>query len=524
MRQWVKSGSLLGGVLMVACSPAAKDEPTATDLAAMAESNVEAALRGAHRAGSFIADSTALAEALSPLAGSNEECDYSCDANGNCTENCVTQTNSVTVSDLADDRDSLKASIDDLVKELKEKIFTPENLESESDGTATYLLGPKTFCTVTVSSSSPVPSGGVAGSSASQPAPTTESSLDPDCVDEINRLAPRLRLSSPSSGNVDVALLLTSAKLNPVTLELYQDHAGIVLDLGALKQTLDSAHEDTGSLVSMTGKLGFEVKKNAELDYSLEANVLTDVLIGVKADTGEIASIGLGKSDPTLELRLDGNAKKVTGTLDYGTISVQGPLNAFRDVFDPETYDDAGYPIPRPTYVGALDGLLAGIEASVTLDGNMDRLTLAHLGLGDQTSRLKLDSDVLATLDLNPDAGRHFDLTLEKDPAGTIFTFTPTVDATLALNFAPLAKQLSSIAPEILNNTLHFWFEGQNPSVQKHGDEQLKVLSGTLHYTSSYDATQNVTAAAGSCLSSPGDTTSTSSSSETPAFVVSACQ
>jgi hypothetical protein len=514
---------LLGGVGLVACSPASKNEPTSTDLAAMAESNVEAALRGAHRAGSFLADSAALADALSPLAGSSEQCDYSCDANGNCSDTCVTQTQTVTVADLQDDRDSLNQSIDDLVKELKEKIFTTDNLESESDGTATYLLGPKTFCVVTTTSSTsaPPPVGGAGTSSTAQP-PMTQSSIDPDCAKQINSLQPRLRLSSPSAGNVDVALLLTSSKYNPVTLELYTDHAGIVVDLGDLKKTLDAAGEDTGSLASMVGKVGFEVKKNAELDYSLQLNVLEDVVVGVRAATGEIADVGLGKSVPTLELRLDGNTKKLTGTMDYGAITAQGPLNAFRDTFDPETYDAFGNPVPRPTYVGAVDGLLAGIEASVTLDGNADRLTLQHLGLGDQTSRLKVDSDVIAAVDLNPQAQRHFDLTLAKDPGGTIFTFSPTLDATVLLNFAPLAKQISDIAPELMNDTLHFWFDGQNPSLQKHGDDQVKVLTGTLNYTSSYDPTQNVTAAAGSCISSPSDTTS--SSSNTPALVVGACK
>ena len=520
MEQWAKQGALLVGGFLVACGPTTKDEPTSTDLAAMAEANVEQGLRGAHQSGSFVADSTALADALSPLAGSTTDCSTNCTANGVCTETtCTTESSSVTVADLQSDRDNLNQSIDDLVKTLKEKIFTADNLESSSNGTATYLLGPKTLCGSTTSESSTVPSNSSGGSSGSAQPSTSPPALDPDCVDEANRLQPRLRLSSPSSGNVDVELLLTGSKLNPATLELYRDHMAVVLDLGALKQTLDTAREDTGSLASMTGKIGLELKQNAALDYSLAFNVLEDVSLGVRAETGELASYGVAKSEPMLELRLDGSAKQVTGSVDFGALTAAGPLNAFRDSIDPERYDVLGDPIPRPTYTGAVAALVAGLEASVTLDGRADRLTFAHLGFGDRTSSIKVDDDVIAAFDLNPDAQRHFDLTLAKDPAGTVFTFAPSLDATVLLNFAPLASQFDSLAPETLNNTLHLWFEGQNPSLQQHGDEQVKVVAGTLHYTSSYDPTQNVTAAAGSCLASDA-----AGSTDTPAFVVSACQ
>lgn len=502
MNEWVLTrAAVMGGLILVACGPktSGDDEPTASDLAAIAEGNVERALRGTVTAGGFVADSSTLANSLGFMGG--ETCtDQPC-TNGVCPPaDCVSDP--VTVDDLRQSREDMSSSIDSLMKTLREKIFTEENLESESDGAATYRLGPKALCGSSGDSASPgTSSGGPA------PAPQTQgdSGLDPDCVDLVNRLEVRLRLSSAGSDNVDVALLLTPDKRNPATLELYADHVGVVANLGEIKGTLDALGEDTGSLVSLAGKLEFELKRNAELDYSFLASVLEDVKIGERQDSGETMLIGVGKSIPTVEVRLDGNARTVTGTLDVGPITVSGPLNGFRDLFDPEEYDANGLPIPRPVYQGTVDGLLAGIEAGVTLDGSKDKLTLDHLGLGDQTSTLKVDQNVIAALDVNPNAGRHFDLSLEKQDNGTLATFMPTLDVSVLLKFAPLMAQIQNISPALLDNALHFWFDGTNPSIQT-GNDQLRIVNGTLHYTDMYDPTHDLTATAGSCVTTDADT------------------
>jgi len=498
MNHWVLTrAAVLGGLILVGCGPKTSDddEPTASNLAALAQNNVERALRGTVTAGGFVADSTTIANSLGFMGG--ESCtDQPC-VNGVCPPSeCVQEA--VTVDDLRQSREDMNESIDSVMKTLREKIFTKENLESETDGAATYRLGPKSLCG---SASTPT-----TGSSSGTPAPAAQNDpgLDPDCVDLVNRLELRLRLSSAGGDNVDVAVLLTPEKRNPATLELHTDHVGVVVNLGEIKGTLDALGEDTGSLVSLVGKLDFELKRNAELDYSFLASVVEDVKVGVRQDSGETMHVGVGKSIPTFELRFDGNARTVQGTLDVGAITVDGPLNAFRDVFDPEQIDPSGNPVPRPVYQGAVEGMLAGIEAGVTLDGANDKLTLDHVGLGDQTSTLKVDQNVVAALDVNPAAGRHFDLALEKQGSGTLATFMPTLDVSVLLKFAPLLAQIPDLSPSLLDNALHVWFDGTNPSIQT-GNDQLRVVSGTLHYTDAHDATQDITAATGSCVTTDGE-------------------
>jgi hypothetical protein len=497
---------------MVACGGKTDDDETSgSDLAALAESNIEHALRGAHGAGSFLADSATVADSLGSLGGGSETCTYECTPDGLCQDVCTTVP--VTVADLQQDRDDLSDGIDDVMKTLREEIFTSENLESEGGGTATYLLHPKTLCSSTTSSvdtpgtGAPAPAG--TGGSGTTTAPPPEPELDPDCVDEINRIQPRLRLSSPSAGNVDVEILLTSSHLNPVTIELHQDHAAIVVDLAETKATLDAAGEDTSSIAQMAGKFGLGIYKNGNLDYSLRASIIDAITLGITNDAGEAINYALGASDRMLELRLDGNQKKVTGSLDYGTMTIAGPLNAFKDSFAPVEYDPVtGLPIERPNYTGAIEYFLAGIEGSATFDGATDKLSFTHLGLGDASSTLKLDGTALAQIDVNPNNGRHFDLSVEDQPDGTVVGFSPTLDVSAMLNFAPLAAQIPDIAPDVLSNTIHLWFDGTNPSVQDHGD-QLKVLSGTLNYTSSYDPSLNFSASAGQCIGGSVDASTT---------------
>jgi hypothetical protein len=509
----------LGGLLLGACGPQTDDgdEPSAQDLAAIAQRNIEQALRGTHRAGSFLADSAMLADSLGALAGSSTTCSQACDANGCAAEECVTTKETITVDDLHESRDDLNDSIDDLMQALRDKVFTAENLEAEGDGSATYLLGPKFWCAPLIEDSPP-PSSGSGGSASNVGQPGTPA-LDPDCVDEAKRLQIRLRLSSPSDDNVDVALLLTASKQNPATLELYTNHVGVTVDLGEIKDTLDALGEDTGSITSLVGKLGFSLKRNAELDYSFLASVLEDVKVGSQNDAGADAVYGIGKSVPTFELRFDGNARKITGTLDVGAVTAEGPLNAFRDFFDSEEYDDFGEPLPRKNYQGTLHALLAGLEAGVAFDGSSDALTLTHVGAGDQSSTLKLDQNTLLQLDVNPAAGRHFDLGIAKAGSETRLTFLPTLDTRAVLKFAPLASQIADISPTLLDNTLHLWFDGQNPSVETR-DDALRVVGGTLNYTDAYEPSNDFTAAAGSCIADAdgGD------SSSAAQFVVTTCQ
>jgi hypothetical protein len=506
---------VVGSLPLAACGPTTTDSDDdggpGTDLAKLAIDNTEHALLGAHSAGSFIADSQTFADAFSSLGG--ESCETTdCFGDAACVPETVCTPNEVTIADLQDQRTELRDGIDDFIQYLRDDVFAKAHVESSTASSITYHLGPEVLC----EDQTEIPDGSGA-------APSTTPTYDPECVDQSNRLQVRLKLTLASAGNVNLAVILTEAKRNPVNFELYRDHVGVSTDLQEVKATLDAAGEDTTNIPTLEGRIGFELRRNAELDWSFLANVFQNVVIGiVDDDTGEQVRVGVGASAPSSELRLNGNARNILGAIDYGAISVSGSLNAFRDSFDEAEYDPiTGEELPRPTYTGNVEAMIAGYEGSVTFDGATDHLTLTGLGLGNVASTLKWNEQILAQFDLNKDAGRHFDLGYQKTNAGSEFTFSPTFDSLVSLNFAPLANQIPDISPSLMNDTIHVWFDGQNPKIEV-TDEQVKVVSGTFNVTSTATPDANLTVSPGMCLVESGATEPTNEAIGT--LTTGACQ
>jgi hypothetical protein len=489
---------------LVACGPTTTESGdddgagTGPDLAKIAIANTEHALVGSHSAGSFIADSQTFADAFSSLDG-GEDCESSgCSGTDPaCVPTEVCTPDEVTIAELQETRTDLREAIDEFITNLRDEIFAPANLESKTASSATYRLGPSVLCAEVVEP-------GVPGEP--PPAAPTTPMYDPECVDEANRLEVRLRLTLASPGNVDMAVQLTAAKRTPVTFELHQDHLQVSSDLAEVKATLEAAGEDTSAIPTLEGKIGFELRQNAEIDWSLLGHVYQNVVVVVENDAAEQVRVGVGASSPATELRLNGNAKNILGSIDYGAISVGGPLNAFRDSFDEVEYDPlTGDEIPRPTYTGNVELMLAGYEGSVTFDGSTDHLALKGLGMGDVASTLKWNDQILAQFDLNPMNGRHFNLGYQKTNAGSEFTFSPTFDALIRLNFAPLANQITDISPSLLDDNIRLWFDGQDPKIEV-TDEQVKVVTGTFNLTSTATPEANLSVPAGMCIVSSGAT------------------
>jgi hypothetical protein len=497
--------------LLALCSPALvacgkTDEPdpvSAQNLALTAQQNVERTLRGAHDAGSFLAESGVLAKLLS--TGSESDCApvAPCPPGGTCLpadpDPCETE-DSVQTEDLAEAREDMREAIDDLVQTLREEIFTDANLESADNRSATYLLGPNVLCDEdeSVSEAAPPPASG-----ATLPPPEPE--VDTECIEQAQRLQPRLQLTSPREGDVDVALLLGAERRNAITIELGKTRVGVVLDLGELKGTLDSLDEEIEGLAAMDGKLGLELVRNAALDYSVRLNVFEQLALSLVDDDNQRIAVSLAPSKPTVELRFDGNTRKVSGTYDYGAFELAGPLNAFREFFDEEDdeFDASGDPVPRKSYTGDIALFVAGYDGKVVLDGSQDQLNLTGLGLGDATSTLKFNGTTIASVDLNPATGRHFDLSIEQREQNgeerTRLGFAPGLDLTVLLNLMPLANQITDIPDYALGDTLRLKFDGATPSLQAEED-QLRVLSGTLSATSTRVPSANLNVPAGSCL------------------------
>ncbi len=508
-RRWMT----LPTVVLVACSTDPGDdgessgrpervEISSQGAALTAQENTEAALRGVLNAGAFLAESTTMAESLSSVAGSSSESCYTeavpcadCESGVLYEEVCDVEEEEVTTADLEEARQDMHDALDELLSFLREDVFTPDNLESEDATEAVYLLPASILCDDEDSGadpgSSPVvtPDGQITGDVVAIEAEAEEGE---SCEESVERLQPRLRLSSPGEGDVDVDFLLTDERRNPMSFQLYTDRVGVTVDLGELKATVEAAGEDLEGVQELDGEVGLELVRNSATNYSLRLNVLRDLVVA-GGDADETVELMVAASSPTMELNVDGDAKALTGTINYGAINVAAPLSAF---MDDEEYDEAGNLLPPKTYTGMIDAVLGGLNGSLTFDGTTDVLTLENLGLGDVSTTVSHDGNTLISVDVNPDDGRRFDLQIEEGEVSPTLTFSPTLDVRLGLGFTHIADQVDDIPTAFLDDTIRLWFEGNEPSVE-FADAGLKVASGTLHLES---ASENVSVESGMCL------------------------
>ena len=500
-------------------------EISSTSAALTATENSERALQGVLDAADFLASSTSIAETLNAFGGSSVACEGTaapCSGDAiTCPTVETTCTTETSEADLEATRQELREAAADWVRELRERILIEENLESETSTEAIYLLGPSTLCDELPAADT-----------------TTEPELDADCVEQVNRLQPRLRLTSPNEGDIDVTLLLGEARRSPVTVQLYHSSLGLSADLGQIFALSRDLGEDLEGVESLAGVLQLQLVQNQPRDYSLELNVLEALSLEMSSE-GDTLSASLGASSPAWHVRVDGNARSLSAGIDLALLKLVGPLRLFADGFadDSATGDGGGStgdafaplpePIPEPTepvYTGIVELFMAGLSGTVTYTAESDVLELEDLGFGDSTSTLKHDGNTLFALDFNQLEGRRVNLVIEPAGDGAKISVTPTFDLKMALAFHHVADQFDDLASYLLDDTLRVWFDGDAPVVEA-TDGQLRVVSGTLNLESSATPSENLSVTAGMCLIDVEATTETTVGEHPFAsFAASACE
>jgi hypothetical protein len=491
-------------------------EISSTQAALTASENAELALQGVIEASEFLASSTSIAKTLNAFGAGGETCESSgtfCPTGADCPAvETVCTTDEISEEDLEEARQEIREGAQDLVRHLRERVLIEANLESSTSTSATYRLGPDVLC-----------SGDSEFSESSDDAPAgtrgvdSHAELDSDCVDEVTRLEPRLMLTSPREGDVDVTLQLGADRHSPLTLELYRGSLGVRLDLDESVEVARDSGEDLEGLRELSGLLEWRLVRNAARDFSFELNVLEPVSAVLESE-GDTLTTSLAATSPACNVRINGSTNTLSAGLDLGTLRVMGPLRLFADLFQRgDSVDDAGVPggsfdavpLPEPEpetreYMGVIELLLAGLSGTVSYTANSDVLSISDLGFGDSTSTLKHDGNTLLGLDLNALSGRRVNLEISPSESGAEIRISPTFDLKLALAFEHIADQFDGIADYLMNDALHFWFEGESPAIEV-SDEQLRVTSGTLHLDSQAEPSVAVRVDTGMCLGEAED-------------------
>ncbi len=476
--------------------------------------NAEAALNGMLDSGSFLAESKSLAETLSALGMGRTECtsEYvSCDDLAACTPGFVETCDRTPMSDedLAQGRAELREGVAEMIAFLKEHVFIEANLDHEltTSTHVTYRLGADVWCADQ-------------GDDVSDPQPTgagldETNELDATCVENIEKAKPRVRLSQPREGDVNLELVISQRDNVPAVIQLYRDRLGVQVDLGQLLDAARSMGEDVGEVASMSGLLQLQFVKHAALDYSVAFSILDGLKLLLQSDDGEQVSYSVAKTDPALELRVNGESETVSVRYNYGAVHYSAPLEQLMrlirdDDDDDRTVDPSTAVAPEPAaakeYTGVVELSLAGYTGTLSYAADSDHFQFRDVSLGNETSTLKHDGNVLAALDLNPENGRGFDMTIRPtadestEPGQSVLVeVDPTIDVRLNFDFGHLADQVEDLPAVLLGDALRFWFEGDEPAFFVDSD-RVRMVSGSLHLESEQASESNLTVSPGMCL------------------------
>ncbi|WP_157370372.1 hypothetical protein [Vulgatibacter incomptus] len=396
---------------------------------------------------------------------------------------------------------------------LASRVFTEGNIESEQGGVVVFRLRSSVVC----------------------------DRHDDDCRDLLDRVAIRLRVTSSSGDALSIAILVDGSQ--PFTVRLDPRSVGVVADLGAIRSTFEAitggdsapvrgparfglSSDDDSGFPDISGKVELVLTSLAADRVELRASVLE--AIDVRPHDADGAELHVDRAVPAFVATLDGGSKKLDLASSLGAVDLGGPLAALVSGEGDCYYDDEGGLIceEEETTTGLSGHLgihLAGLEGATSLDlaNGAEALRLTGFGLGNASSVVRLDGAPLFRLDLNPNSGRHFDLTATSDAGGTKIEVSPGFEMQLAIQLANVADQIE-VPSWALDELLTVRLDGAAaPAVRLlHGSDEaplpplfpddafvatpmLEVLAGTLTLESR--SLPSVSVAAGMCLYGDSD-------------------
>lgn len=353
----------------------------------------------------------------------------------------------------------LSAPTSELTEILETRIFADANIEASTATSVTYLLQGDVVC-----------DGG-------------EQAPDQDCIDQVDAAQIRLVVTSPASGDVDVAIQVGPQRHNPLSLEFHQTSLAAEVDLGALKGAVEhiTNGEADGFPDTFAGRIRGEIAANSANSVTATLSVLSAVSIS----GGDDVSLSIAASNPTLQVTADGGAQTLSAALDLGAMQLMGPMGS--EEWDEELQD----------YVTVesqiFDLNVAGVSGSTTFSGATDTLSFTNLGLGSTPTTFKVDGQQVLSVLINN--GATFSASIAETAAGTSIEVSPKFDLKAVMNFEAMGQDFDAW----MNDTLSITLDGAAAPKLLIADGQTKVVEGQLSM-SLLNAGNSVTVAANQCL------------------------
>jgi hypothetical protein len=399
------------------------------------------------------------------------------------------------------DPDAVAADIELFLNDI---IFNPDNLEIDSADSAVFLLSGAVLC-------DPEAYG---PSYYCEPRPCDprdafcqedtqkfveqckedEALAQAECRARIDALEIRVAVSAEGPG-ANIQVRIGPQGNTPVKFSVQPDRIAAEVNLAEIRDVVLRIAEVIGEQEPlelpevMDGKFSLSLTRNQAGMFTLQNSILTDVrvLMPLPEEQGNL-EINVEQADPLSTLVIDGTNEKIEASWDLNSVEVSFP---FGSRFESGT--------------GNFLIEIAGVEGNLTASVGDDTVRLNRLGLGGATSRVMHDQTVLASVDLNPDSGRHFDLSVSEVGEMPLFAFSDLIldvyvnlghlDPYLGVDEEPAPAELRDQTYRLrLTDAGLLPVEGTETQ-----ERMLKVVTGSLSLSSTaVEAT--IEAQAGQCL------------------------
>lgn len=349
---------------------------------------------------------------------------------------------------------------DDIIKKLNETIFTDANFQ----GNGIYGLPASLGCPQAL-----------------------DGTLDPKCVERWQTVNLRIRVT----GDADMRLtfLVGPSSKEPLSIDIGHQSVSVEVDLGDVSDSL-------GELAPLLGQQPLNVAMSGKVAAKL--TVLGENHVAASLDIVESVSFAGAKQG--VDLQSDEAIRFTSAATQLAHVDLDGSREQGSAALDLKR---TTLHIPSSGTKPGMDVAVGGASAAATF-GKGIAFAITHIGLGDSSTTVDVGGQRGLTLDLNPDSGRHFDVSVTVDALSGIarFVVSPEFDLRLAINHAVLGD-----AQPVYDVTRIHLFDG-TPTLEiqptASGDDQLKLVSGVLTVDTSPSA-YGVYVSAGQCLLSTSE-------------------
>lgn len=362
---------------------------------------------------------------------------------------------------------------------LREVIFTEDNYE----GDGVYRIRGRDVCN----------QGDTVAPVDGEGAPEPDADADNDCEQMVDDMQLRIQVMLVDGG-FDATLLVGPHRAKPLKLESRDDRITVVANLGAAKAAIEHIASVTGAEVELPdvleGVFAATVRRDGDSAATLSLAVREDVWVQVGTEDGDV-SVEVAAAEPLARLSLDAIARHLEAEANAGPISASLPWTLLES-------DSEGSAIRGTLHVD-----IAGATGTAVLDDDEESVVLTGLGLGDSTSRVTLDDQVLWSMDVNADHGRTFDLTVTPADGGATLVVDPALQVAVTMDMRPVTESGDTVDPAQDGDTYELVFDGESPTAQViEGDETqdgaLRIVSGHLHMAAT--GVPSIDVDAGQCL------------------------